>query len=90
MHDRLPLSALLSQVFVAFIIKFDNEFEHLVPHRTTNQGSRGGPRLVAWLVSMMMWLQLLRFVSNEGTSARKALSPNGTVYESIFDVARRR
>ena len=31
--SRLPLSALLSQVLVAFTIEFDNEFEHQMPTR---------------------------------------------------------
>src|SRR6516162_8416458 len=42
MDDRLPLSALLSQVLVAFTIEFDNEFEHSIPHGTTNHGTSGG------------------------------------------------
>ncbi|HVY94474.1 MAG TPA: hypothetical protein VHA14_17050 [Bryobacteraceae bacterium] len=44
------MSALLSQAFVAFTIEFDNEFEHLVPHRTTRFGGSE-----PWLVSMVMW-----------------------------------
>jgi DNA-binding MarR family transcriptional regulator len=69
--DRLPLSALLSQTLVAFIIEFDNEFEHLVPHRTTNHGSTGGSGSVPWLVSMAMWSQLMQFVPAEGIAAGK-------------------
>jgi DNA-binding MarR family transcriptional regulator len=68
MDERLPLSALLSQVWVAFTIEFDNEFEHLVPHRTTNHGSTGGSGYVPWLVSMTMWLKFMRFVPDDGTS----------------------
>ena len=34
----LPLSALLSQVLVAFTIECDNEFEPQMPHRTSNYG----------------------------------------------------
>jgi hypothetical protein len=66
----LPLSALLSQVLVAFSIEFDNEFEHRVPHRTTNHGSTGDLASVPWLVSMTMWLQMLRFVPDEGMDAK--------------------
>ncbi len=65
MDGRLPLSALLSQALVAFTIEFDNEFEHQMPHRTTNHptiGTRTGP----WLVSMVMWMNCMRFVSAEG------------------------
>ena len=63
---HLPLSALLSQALVAFTIEFDNEFEHRVPHRTTNYGSTADSRSAPWLVSMVMWLMLLRFVPLEG------------------------
>jgi hypothetical protein len=35
----LPLSALLPQTLVAFTIEFDNEFEHRIPHRTTDYGA---------------------------------------------------
>jgi hypothetical protein len=71
MEDPLPLSALLSQLLVAFTIEFDNEFEHLVPHRTTKHGSTGSSRFVPWLVSMTMWLQLMRFVPDEGIPAKE-------------------
>ena len=69
MGDRLPLSALLSQVFTAFAIEFDNEFEHRAPHRTTVRRStiRSGP----WLVSMTMWLKFLQFVPGEGITVRE-------------------
>jgi hypothetical protein len=62
MNDGLPLSALLSQAWVAFTIEFDNEFEYLVPHRTTNHGFSGSPSSSPWLVFMVMWLQFMRFV----------------------------
>ncbi len=60
--DRLPLATLLSQTLVVFIIEFDNEFEHRMPHRTTNHSSTGG----LWLVSMAMWSTCMRFVGDEG------------------------
>ena len=66
MEACLPLSALLSQVLVAFIIEFDNEFEHQVPHRTTNHGSTPGSKSAPWLVSMAMWLRFMQFVPSEG------------------------
>jgi DNA-binding MarR family transcriptional regulator len=80
MDDRHPLSALLSQVLVAFTIEFDNEFEHSIPHRTTNHGSTGGSTSVPWLVSMVIWMQLMRFVPDQGIdgkelSRRTGLSP---------------
>jgi hypothetical protein len=52
MGVKLPLSTLLSQVLVAFTSEFDNEFERLMPPRTTNHvsatGSNHGPWLVSW------------------------------------------
>jgi hypothetical protein len=60
----LPLSALLSQGLVAFTIEFDNEAEHRLPHRTTNHGtSAHGDG--AWLVSLAMWENCMRFVTDE-------------------------
>jgi hypothetical protein len=71
---RGPLSALVSQLLVAFTIEFDNEFEHRMPHRTTNYGSTGGPESglgrVPWLVSMAMWVHCLRYVPENGIPAR--------------------
>jgi DNA-binding MarR family transcriptional regulator len=68
---RLPLSALLSQALVAFTIEFDNEFEHRMPHRTTRQGGTGGGRSGPWLVSMVMWWNCMRFVTDEGVTVRE-------------------
>lgn len=66
----LPLSALLSQVWVAFTIEFDNEFEHQTPHRTTNHGSTAGWSSAPWLVSMTMWTKFMRFVPDDGIKIR--------------------
>jgi len=60
----LSLSALLSQALVAFTIEFDNEAEHRLPHRTTNFGA-GGQGDGAWLVSLVMWENCMRFVTDE-------------------------
>jgi hypothetical protein len=77
MPDSLPLSALLSQIYVAFTIAFDNEFEHQVPHRTTDHGashrdSADDPQISSrwapWLVSRVMWLRLMRFIPDGGIS----------------------
>jgi DNA-binding MarR family transcriptional regulator len=80
---HLPLPALLSQVLVAFTIEFDNEFEHRMPHRTTNYGSAGS-RNDPWLVSLVMWSNCMRFVREQGVSvgelerlARTATNFNG-------------
>src|SRR5580704_6593928 len=66
--DGLPLPALLSQALVAFTIEFDNEFEHLVPHRTTNYGSTPGAYGAPWLVSMAMWMNFMQFIREDGIS----------------------
>jgi DNA-binding MarR family transcriptional regulator len=66
MDGRLPLPTLLSYTLVAFTIEFDNEFEHLVPHRTTNHGSTTRSQPVPWLVSMVMWSNFMRFIDEEG------------------------
>jgi DNA-binding MarR family transcriptional regulator len=71
MNGLLPLPTLLSQALVAFTIEFDNEFEHQVPHRTTNHGSTGGAHSAPWLVSMVMWLKVLRFVPADGIPAQE-------------------
>ena len=70
MAAGLPLSALLSQVLVAFTIEFDNEFERRMPHRTTNDGSAASPG-APWLVSMVMWSNCMRFVGEEGVPVGK-------------------
>jgi DNA-binding MarR family transcriptional regulator len=59
----LPLSALLSQVLVAFTIEFDNESERRIQHWTTNQG---GTRKGVWLVSLVMFSNCMRFVGEGG------------------------
>jgi hypothetical protein len=53
MESDLPLSALLSQAYVAFAIEFDNEFEHQVPHSSTRHGSTAGFPRAPWLVSYL-------------------------------------
>ena len=67
MDGRLPLPTLLSQTLVAFIVEFDNEFEHRTPHRTGLLGATGG-RWVPWLVSMAFLAKVLRHVDEEGTT----------------------
>ena len=64
-----PLSALLSFALVAYTIEFDNESEHILPHRTTDHGSGSIPG--PWLVSMAMGFNCLRFVPEEGITMRE-------------------
>ncbi|MGA3202303.1 MAG: hypothetical protein ABSF12_07380 [Bryobacteraceae bacterium] len=74
MATPLPVSSLLSQVLVAFTIEFDNEFEHRMPHRTTRfAGSRIGP----WLVSMVMYSNLMRCVREEGATVTELQNLTG-------------
>src|SRR5271154_6471599 len=71
----LPLPTLLSQVLAAFTIEFDNEFEHQMPNRVTRLRAAGewnsglSPR--PWLVSMVMWSNLMRFVTEDGLTVSK-------------------
>jgi DNA-binding MarR family transcriptional regulator len=71
--EQLPLTALLSQVLVAFTIEFDNEFERQMPHRTTRHGSTAGAggRRGPWLVSMVMWSNCMQYVPDEGIAVRE-------------------
>ena len=59
------LPNLLSQALVALTIEFDNEFEHRMPHRTT-EGPAAGSRRGPWLVSQPMWSNFLQFVATDG------------------------
>ena len=65
MPTRLRFPTLLSQALVAFTIEFDNEFEHRMPHRTTRASQAAGWGDGLWLVSMAMWCNCLRFVSED-------------------------
>ncbi|MEO8394989.1 MAG: hypothetical protein ABI700_18475, partial [Chloroflexota bacterium] len=65
-HNQLPLTVLLSHALVAFTIEFDNEFEHLMPHRTTNYGATPGAPHAPWLVSLAMYANCMQFVSEAG------------------------
>jgi len=71
MAGCFPLSARLSQLLVAFIIEFDNEFERRMPHRTTRHGLTPGLPKPPWLVSRAMWTNFLQFIPEKGISARE-------------------
>lgn len=70
MAARLPLPTLLSQALVAFILEFDNEAEHRLPHRTTNYGKTATAGPAPWLASMVMWSNCMRFVTEQGITVR--------------------
>jgi methyltransferase (TIGR00027 family) len=59
----LPLSALVSQALVAFTMEADNEAEHRLPHRTTDDGASPG---APWNTSLLMWANCLRHLPDEG------------------------
>lgn len=64
-----PLSALLSQILVAFTVEFDNQFEH----RMREAGYPGA------LLSLVLWQNVMRFLTGGELSVRelaaKALAP---------------
>ena len=64
MPPELPITSLLSQVLIALTIEADNEFEHRMPHWTTN--FKTSPRRGVWLTSYYFWANLLRFVPDAG------------------------
>jgi methyltransferase (TIGR00027 family) len=69
-QSRRSLSALLSQALVAFTIELDNEAEHRLPHRTTNHGA-AGIGTGAWLTSVAMFENCLRFVTDDPITVRE-------------------
>ena len=71
MDERLPLLTLLSQALIAYTVEFDNEAEHRLPHSTTDHDSTSGADCAPWLVSMAMWWNCMRFVSDEGVTVRE-------------------
>lgn len=83
MRSDPPLPALLSQVLVAFIIEFDNEFERQTPHRTTLYGSTPGSVNPPWLVSMEMWSKFLRFIPDTSVSVAELHRLTGMDRKSV-------
>ena len=72
MQPSLPLSSLLSFVLVAFTIEFDNEAEFRLPHTTTDFGTTPGDVVHApWLVSLVMWMNCMRFLGEGSLTARE-------------------
>lgn len=80
----LPLSALLSQVLVAFTIEFDNEFERRMPHRTTTSGL-SDPKVhdAPWLTSLVMWANVMQFVGETGITAGELLRRSRITKENL-------
>src|SRR5579872_4125198 len=59
-----PLSALLSQILIAFTVEFDNEFERQIA-RAGHPGAR---------LSLVVWSNLIRFIPPEGISVREIVA----------------
>jgi len=62
----------LSAAFVAFTIEVDDAAEARVAHRTTRGGS--GERGGAWLVSLAMWENCLRWLPEDGISVAELIA----------------
>jgi DNA-binding MarR family transcriptional regulator len=65
---------LLSQVLVAYAIEFDDEAERRLPHRTSVSTTPDGPGDAPWLVSMVMWANVLQYVGPEGVTVEELIS----------------
>ena len=61
----LPLSTLLSQVLVAHTVELDNEAEHRLPHRTTRHDDPGARHDAPWLVSFVLWANVLQYLDED-------------------------
>lgn len=70
-NSTRPLSALLSQILVAFTVEFDNEFE-----RQIAQAGHPGARL-----SLVVWSNLIRFIPPQGISVR-AIAANSLLEQT--------
>jgi hypothetical protein len=73
MFPGRPISALLSQVLIAFTVEFDNEFE-----RRIGEAGHPGARL-----SLVVWTTLMRFIADSPLSVRdlaaKAREPEAQI-----------
>jgi hypothetical protein len=80
----LPLSALLSQVLVAFTVEFDNEFGRQMPHRTA-KGGLSDPEVhdAPWLTSLVMWANVMQFVGEAGITAWELLRRSRITKENL-------
>ena len=98
---EVNLSALLSQTLVAFTIEFDNESEHRNAHRTTVKGRvrtadgrevGGGadatPHRGPWLVSQVMWENVMRHVGADGVTVQELHARARTRRDSLGGLQR--
>jgi DNA-binding MarR family transcriptional regulator len=66
---------MLSQALIAFVIELDNEFEHRMPHRTTDHGPSRKMGTGPWAASVAMWSTCLQFVGPTGIRVRDLERP---------------
>jgi DNA-binding MarR family transcriptional regulator len=83
-----PFSTQLSQVLVAFTVEFDNEFEHRMPHRTTMAGRVAARPAGPWLVSQVMWANVMRLVGDEGVPVHELHARARTTRDSLGGLQR--
>ncbi|HLN42304.1 MAG TPA: hypothetical protein VK215_07605 [Acidimicrobiales bacterium] len=83
MAASLPLPTLLCAVLFAFTIEFDNESEHRMAHWTTRTGKAAAPSGAPWLVSQVMWSNVMRCVTEEGVSVRDLHARSRTTRDSL-------
>jgi DNA-binding MarR family transcriptional regulator len=83
--EPVPLPTLLSQALVAFTIEFDNEAEHRLTDRTT---VAAGPAGAPWLVSQVMWANVLQYVGAEGVRVAELHARARTTRDSLGGLQR--
>ena len=88
MATGLPLPTLLLATLVAFTVEFDNESEHRMPHRTTD-GDKASPRSGGpWLVSQVMWSNVMRYVVEDGITVGQLHARSRTTRSSLNGLQR--
>jgi hypothetical protein len=68
-----PLSALLSQLLVAYTIELDNEFELRMA-----EGGFPGARL-----SLTVWTNIVQFIAGEGITVRDLIAPSTVTFDQL-------
>jgi DNA-binding MarR family transcriptional regulator len=83
----LALPTLLSHALVAFTVEFDNEAEHLMVHHTSTR-SHGAPGGGPWLVSQVMWVNVMRHVRHDGITIGELHARSRTTKDSLAGLQR--
>ena len=84
----VPLPTLLSQLLVAFTVEFDNEFEHRMAHWTTKGGRAARPKGAPWLVSQVMWVNVMQYLDGESISVGELHARSKTRADSLTGLER--